>query len=100
MEEIASVPANQMADFQSRPGEGRAPCGTRPFPSVRQLFIFPSQEGAGQWQRIGDAPANTTHFVDQTARYNTRYTYRVRAHSKSASSAWSNEVSVTTPVGP
>ena len=56
-------------------------------------FGIQRQTGAGSWVRIGVAAANSGHFTDRKVSAGVTYHYRVRAHSNSGASAWTNEVS-------
>jgi hypothetical protein len=65
--------------------------------SNETAFAIFRKDSSGVWSRIGLVAANTTVYVDTTAAAKTTYTYRVRATNNQGASAWSNEVTVTTP---
>jgi probable HAF family extracellular repeat protein len=56
--------------------------------------------GSGDWVRIAVGFPNATGFSDYSASPNAPYTYRVRAFNNYGVSAWTNEVSATTPASP
>jgi probable HAF family extracellular repeat protein len=56
--------------------------------------------GSGSWERIGVVKPGITQYADRSVQAGVSYRYRVRAHSSSAVSAWTNEVSGLTPPGP
>ena len=66
--------------------------------SNEQAFAIWRKGGGADWARVGVVPPNTTTFTDTSLQRGTTYTYRVRATDQLASD-WSNEVTVTTPVG-
>jgi hypothetical protein len=54
------------------------------------------RSATSEWIRIADIDPGSTGYVDGSARPNTTYTYRIRAHTSTVVSAWSNELAVTT----
>jgi probable HAF family extracellular repeat protein len=60
-------------------------------------FELQRKEGDGVYRKWEVIAANNTGFWDYMVRPNTRYSYRVRALGPNGPSAWSNEVSWTTP---
>jgi chitodextrinase len=55
---------------------------------------------SGTWAEIATVAAGVTTFSDTGVSPQTAYSYRVRAHNAGGDSAYSNEVSVTTPPVP
>ena len=53
--------------------------------------------GAGAWERIALVSPAATQFRDRSVAPGQTYAYRVRGHNYTGASAWSNEVSATTP---
>ncbi|MFH1226379.1 MAG: DUF2341 domain-containing protein [Planctomycetota bacterium] len=61
-------------------------------------FIIERKTGlSGNYQEIISLPANSTVFSDVAVAEITTYYYRVAAHKVDSTSAYSNEVSITTP---
>jgi hypothetical protein len=61
-------------------------------------FLIERKTGAaGTWTQIGAVEFNLVSFVDQTVAVNTTYTYRVRATNAIGQSAYTDEVTLTTP---
>jgi probable HAF family extracellular repeat protein len=60
----------------------------------RGFAIFRSVNG-GPWQRVGVAHPNMTRYTDLGLTAGRRYSYRVRAHTDTNVSDWSNVVTVT-----
>jgi hypothetical protein len=58
-------------------------------------FVIWRRAGAGNWQRAGMVPSQTTTFVDTGLVPNTTYTYLVQAMNDMSPSPWPHEVSVT-----
>lgn len=52
---------------------------------------------AGEWIFLASVSANTTSYVDHTARHDMTYIYRVKAINSSGSSAYSNQAPITIP---
>jgi hypothetical protein len=55
------------------------------------------REGSSNWVRIGVAAPNVPRFTDRDVKPTRLYIYRVRAHNHDGASAWSDEISVSTP---
>jgi len=58
-----------------------------------------SPAGAGTFQLLANAPANSTSFTDTMVEPQTAYDYHVRAYNSKGPSAWSNIASATTADG-
>jgi probable HAF family extracellular repeat protein len=58
------------------------------------------QAGSGPWRRIGVVKPEVTHYADRSAQPGTSYRYRVRAHSSTGVSDWTNAASGITPASP
>jgi fibronectin type 3 domain-containing protein len=58
------------------------------------------QAGSEPWQRIGVVKPSATRYTDRSVQPRTSYTYRVRAHSSTAVSEWTNVVKGVTPTAP
>jgi hypothetical protein len=56
--------------------------------------------GSGEWERIGVVAPTSTRYADRSVTAGTSYAYRVRTHNRTLVSAWTNEVSVSTPPAP
>jgi probable HAF family extracellular repeat protein len=61
--------------------------------------VWRSKNG-GPWVRIGVAGANRSTFSNTNLTPGAHYAYRVRAHNNSGVSAWSETISVVTPLLP
>jgi fibronectin type 3 domain-containing protein len=59
--------------------------------------VWHSTDGGLNWTRIAVLIPNSTSYSDTGLSPNTSYTYRVRATNNVGASAWSNQVTVTTP---
>jgi hypothetical protein len=64
-------------------------------PGATGLDIW-RRSATSDWARIADYDPRSTRYVDASVQANTAYTYRLRSHTDTLVSAWSNEVSVTT----
>jgi fibronectin type 3 domain-containing protein len=54
----------------------------------------------GDFVKIATCAPNTTAYADMSVALNVTYTYRIRATNNVGASAWTSEVSATTPNGP
>jgi serine protease AprX len=63
-------------------------------------FAIWRKGGGSDWTRIAVVAPNVTRFTDPTLAPNSAYSYRVRATNNDGASAWTNEVSMTTPQVP
>jgi uncharacterized protein (TIGR02217 family) len=61
-------------------------------------FIIERKPSGGSYTVLVTVPADTTTYTDDDAVPGTTYTYKVKAVNVGGSSAYSNEVSVTTPL--
>jgi hypothetical protein len=52
---------------------------------------------AGSWTQIATVGANTTSYVDRTAKVNQTYIYRIKAVNSAGSSGYTEEAAITTP---
>jgi hypothetical protein len=68
--------------------------------SNETAFALFRKDSSGIWSQIGVVAANTTVYYDGGVAPNTTYSYRMRANNNTGASAWSNEVTVTTPTAP
>lgn len=59
--------------------------------SNEDKFVIERKEGVS-WTQVGEVTANAEEFVDYTAKFNTEYTYRVRAELYGNQSDPTNEV--------
>lgn len=63
-------------------------------------FKLERKSGSGNYAQIATPASNTTSFADLELAPQTTYHYRIRATNAAGDSAYSNEVSATTPVAP
>ncbi len=66
-------------------------------PNAGSVLIERKTGAAGTYVQIGTAAAGATSFVDTTVGSGITYLYRVRSATNGATSAYSNEITVTTP---
>lgn len=65
--------------------------------SNEEGFRIERHTGTGAWIQVKTLGAGAIKWMDETVSPATVYTYRVKAYNAGGDSAWSNEVSVTTP---
>jgi hypothetical protein len=65
-----------------------------------EFFTLERKTGAGAYAKVDDVYTDLNYFYDAHLKPSTQYTYRVRAQNRVGGSAYSNEVTITTPAAP